>query len=387
MPSCKCIYEPREDSTMLEIYVRQHAFGLVLDMGTGSGIHAIAAALSFKVEKVIAVDVQKEVIKYCRKNIPNPKISFIQSDLFSKISGKFDTIIFNPPYLPQETDALDLLTEGGKRGYETIERFLNAVNGYLKRDGKILLVFSSFTKKEKVEELCRKNLLEFTELERKHIFFEDLYACLLYKNDLNKNLLDLGISKIRYFSKGRRGLIFTGDYKKRKIAIKTRNPRSNAGDRIKIEADWLIRLNKSGIGPRILHSGKDFIVMEFIEGGNIIDFFSQSSKNEIIALTSKIVSQLKKLDELKIDKEEMHRPIKNLIIMDGKPFLIDFERANYSGKPKNLTQFFHFISSGNVAKIFKSKGIIIDKQEIISLSRKYKKMKGKPVIDIKKIIK
>ncbi|MBI2659492.1 hypothetical protein HYX05_05335, partial [Candidatus Woesearchaeota archaeon] len=41
MVSCKSVYEPREDSTMLERYVREYAKGKVLDVGTGSGIQAI----------------------------------------------------------------------------------------------------------------------------------------------------------------------------------------------------------------------------------------------------------------------------------------------------------------------------------------------------------
>src|SRR3989338_108603 len=134
MASCKSIYDPQEDSTMLERWVRQHAKGNVLDMGTGSGIQAIAAAQSTGVKSVLAADVQKGVIGYCKSCIKNRKIKFVQSDLFKKIKGKFDTIIFNPPYLPQELKLKDLTTEGGKKGYEVIEMFLNDVNAFLKPD-------------------------------------------------------------------------------------------------------------------------------------------------------------------------------------------------------------------------------------------------------------
>ena len=160
MASCKSVYEPREDSTMLEKYVRRYTFGHVLDIGTGSGIQAIVAAQSGKVISVLATDIQKGVIGYCKKNIKNKKIKFIQSDLFKNIKGKFDSIIFNPPYLPQELKLKDLTIEGGKKGYEIIERFLNQVNDFLNSDGVILMVFSSLTRKEKVEEFIKNNLLD-----------------------------------------------------------------------------------------------------------------------------------------------------------------------------------------------------------------------------------
>src|SRR3989338_3883908 len=159
MQSCKSVYEPREDSTMLEKHVRKYARGNVLDVGTGSGIQAIAAAQCRNVKSVLATDIQKGVIEYCRKNIKNKKIRFIQSDLFEKVKGRFDTIIFNPPYLPQELKLKDLTIEAGKKGYEVIENFLNDVNSFLKPGGIVLLVFSSLTKKGKVEEFIKNNFL------------------------------------------------------------------------------------------------------------------------------------------------------------------------------------------------------------------------------------
>ena len=46
MSDCKSVYDPKEDSTLLEHYVRQYAKGSVLDIGTGSGIQAISATQS-----------------------------------------------------------------------------------------------------------------------------------------------------------------------------------------------------------------------------------------------------------------------------------------------------------------------------------------------------
>ena len=59
------IYEPREDSFMLEKWVKMLSKGKVLDVGTGSGIQAIAAL--DKAESVIAIDIQEEVVENMKK--------------------------------------------------------------------------------------------------------------------------------------------------------------------------------------------------------------------------------------------------------------------------------------------------------------------------------
>jgi len=430
MVNCKSPYEPREDSTLLEKYVRQYAHGNVLDMGTGSGIQAITAAHIKNVNSVIATDIQKSTIEYCKKNIKNKKIKFIASDLFGALYNNrnpkkfdtlensnnrnfrraqkplvFDTIIFNPPYLPEELKVKDLTIEGGKKGYEVIENFLNDVNNYLKPDGLILILFSSLTKKEKVDEYIRNNLIEFKLLEKQHYFFEDLFVYKINKSAILKELENEKLKNIKFFSKGKRGLIFTGYYKKKKVAIKIKNPDSDALLRIENEITYIKLLNKKNIGPKLIFYGKDFLVYEFLEGYNILDFldtikkdsiiekYNKKEKNNnkinknynnlqnkkiIIKIIKKIMVQMHIMDKLKINKEEMSHP-QNHIIIDKKnnPILLDFERTRYTLKPSNVTQFTDFLISKNILKILKNNRIIINKNIMINAARKYKNQENK----------
>ncbi|MBU4501170.1 MAG: methyltransferase [Nanoarchaeota archaeon] len=168
------MYEPAEDSFLLQKYVKKYAKCKVLDVGTGSGIQAITAAE--KSEDVLAIDINPEAVKAVKQKGINAKVS----DLFSNVKGKFDLIIFNPPYLPvdeREDEDSAITTTGGEKGYEIIERFLKDAKKYLKSNGKILIIFSSLT--GDVERLMKKYDYKFKKLEEKKMFMEKLYVYLL----------------------------------------------------------------------------------------------------------------------------------------------------------------------------------------------------------------
>lgn len=173
--SClKMIYEPAEDSFLLQKHVKKYAYGKVLDMGAGSGIQALTALE--KTKDVVAVDIDPSAVKLLKEKGIKAKVS----DLFSNVKGKFDLIIFNPPYLPEdkrEPKDSALTTAGGKRGYETIEKFLKQAKDFLKKDGKILMVCSSLT--GNVEELFKKYGYSFRKLDEEKFFFEKIYVYLL----------------------------------------------------------------------------------------------------------------------------------------------------------------------------------------------------------------
>lgn len=383
------LYQPREDSQLLLNQVKKHSKGLVLDIGTGSGIQALEAAKKNNVKSVVAADINKKTIQQLKKKYKNKKIKFIQNDLFSKINKKFDTIIFNPPYLPSDIKLKDLTLDGGKKGYETIEKFLNQVNKYLRPNGIILIVFSSLTKKGKIDEFIVNNMLEFELLDKKHIFFEDLYVYLIKKQKILQQLERRKIKNIKKLTKGHRGLIYTGNLKGKKIAIKIKNPESKAVGRIKNESNYLKLLNKHKIGSKLLFFSNDYFVYEFISGDFIEDFIKKSSKTAIIKVLKDVFNQMFVLDKLGINKEEMHHPVKHIIVskkpvlvdarkskISGiskttKVVLIDFERCHKTLKPHNVTQFCQYIIK--LSKLLKEKGIVVDKNKIIRLSKKYKK--------------
>jgi len=166
------IYEPAEDSYLLQKWVKKLVRNKVLDIGCGSGIQSETALKNTKY--VLPVDINIEAVEQCKE------YGAVQSDLFSNVKGRFDWIIFNPPYLPrdsQEDEESAVITTGGEQGYEIIERFLKDAKEYLRVGGQILLVCSSLT--GDVESMFKKRKYDFKLLDSQKVFFEELVVYLL----------------------------------------------------------------------------------------------------------------------------------------------------------------------------------------------------------------
>ncbi|MFT4304109.1 MAG: HemK2/MTQ2 family protein methyltransferase [Candidatus Woesearchaeota archaeon] len=367
------IYESDEDSYLLSKYVEKliKPNYKVLDIGCGSGIQCETALK--KTKSVLGVDINSNAIEYCKKSEYCNSAKFKQSDLFSNIKKqKYDVIIFNPPYLPDAKDPknMKLYTTGGKKGYEIIERFLSEVNYYLTENGFILLLFSSLTKKDVVDQLISNYLLDFKLLDKKSIMMEVLYCYKITKSSLLKKLNRKNIHNSYYLSKGKRGIVYKAKFKNKNIVIKIKNSKSQALNTIINEGNWLKKLNKYNIGPKLYFYDEDMIVMEYIDGILIGDYIKSFNEKKIKKIILLLLDQMYIMDKLKIEKKEMVRPLKHIIIRKDKPVLIDFERVKLVELPGNVTQFLEFLSRLN----------IIDRKKSIKLSMNYKKE-----YDIKKI--
>ncbi len=190
------VYRPDDDSylaaELLEKELDRSADHLsVLDMGTGSGILGITAAVNPKVDLVMFADLNPAAVETSAKNLALnssvicSKCLFVKTNLFSDIplDSKFDLILFNAPYLPNEKDgsSLKLALDGGITGVELTSRFLEGAIKHLKDNGRILIVHSSLANERRLK--AKISSLKLVELEtvKRHIFFEDISATLLKK--------------------------------------------------------------------------------------------------------------------------------------------------------------------------------------------------------------
>ena len=165
----------------------------ILDLCTGSGIIAITLKKEIveKYTEIVASDISEKALSIAIENANNnnANITFIKSDLFDNISGKFDLIISNPPYISYK-DKITIkdsvlnydphlalfAEEDGIYFYRKIIE--NAVH-YLSKDGVIFFEIG-YDQKEKIFELGKNN--NFITTVYKDINDRDRIAKLIYYN-------------------------------------------------------------------------------------------------------------------------------------------------------------------------------------------------------------
>ena len=77
----------------------------ILDIGTGSGIIGITLAAELPNVEVVATDISEDALKTAVNNAEKvdviDRVQFLNSDMFKEISGVFDLVVSNPPYIPK----------------------------------------------------------------------------------------------------------------------------------------------------------------------------------------------------------------------------------------------------------------------------------------------
>lgn len=178
------IYSPEEDSYLMSeffgkiipIWINENPDMSFFEVGAGSGINLKSIFdAGVKKQNIFSCDKNLEAVNHCRR------LGFdncVQSDLFNNIpkTKKFDVIIFNPPYLPEdenysEPEDSKLMTTGGKDGNEVIIEFLKQAKNFLKEKGKIFLITSSLSKKVNFGDFGYFARL----VKEKKLFFERLF--------------------------------------------------------------------------------------------------------------------------------------------------------------------------------------------------------------------
>ena len=210
------------------------------------------------------------------------------------------------------------------------------------------------------------------------------------KQQLNarvKELTKLGMTGISFqgktrigtldvVGKGYVGVVVLAKKRRNVMALKIRRLDSQR-EEMRNEAVLLKLANQVGVGPKLLDSSKNFLLMEFLEGEKIGEWIKnlggRGSVSKLKEVIRKVLEECYKLDKEGFDHGELSSISKHVIV--GKKItLIDFESGSKKRKVSNVTsatQAF-FIGSGiskKVQKLYK----IPSKKEMIKVLRDYKK--------------
>lgn len=177
------VYEPAEDSFLLAEAALDQIKGSerILEAGCGSGI--ISAIIKNNTgARITGIDINPYAAACTRDN----GVEAIRGDLLNCIRGKFDIILFNPPYLPtneseRTKDWINIALDGGSDGRKIINRFLEDAGSYLVDNGRILMLLSSFTGIEDVKSKMKSLGYEIEEKNTERISFEQLLVIVATK--------------------------------------------------------------------------------------------------------------------------------------------------------------------------------------------------------------
>ena len=142
----------------------------ILDVGTGSGVIALSLATKFPEATITATDASDEALALAGENAVRlglqEKVVFLKSDLLEAVSGAFDLIVANLPYIPmgdRPTLSREVLHDpetalfAGERGTEMICKLIDAARAHLSAGGLLALELGIGQAEELAALMAEKN--------------------------------------------------------------------------------------------------------------------------------------------------------------------------------------------------------------------------------------
>jgi putative serine/threonine protein kinase len=183
------------------------------------------------------------------------------------------------------------------------------------------------------------------------------------------------LNNIPVLGKGYAGVVVLSRFHKKEVALKIRRIDSIRPE-MKSEAKLLKLANKAGVGPRLIDSTKNFIIMDYIKGRKIGDWVKElkgrGSAGKLRAVIKKVLEDCHTLDKIQLDHGELSYIHKHVIV-GTTPCIIDYESSSKNRRTSNVTSATQsiFIGSGLsnlVKKIIK----VPNKGKLIVSLKRYK---------------
>lgn len=190
---------------------------------------------------------------------------------------------------------------------------------------------------------------------------------------------------VKILGKGHSGVVLkVKTYSGKKLALKIRRLDSRRKDCL-TEVNNQKLANLAGIGPKIIENTNDLVLMDYVNGKCISDWFIDSSmsinlnKKSVCRLVNEILEQCYRLDSLSLDHGELTRIDSHIMVSDNNQIsIIDFESSSTKRKPSNVTSVTQALFwSGSVSKKISHYIKIKDYEVLLIQLRHYKKKRNR----------
>ena len=180
--------------------------------------------------------------------------------------------------------------------------------------------------------------------------------------------------------KGCVGIVIAAHLDSGKVALKIRRTDANRTT-MEREARMLEIANSVSVGPKLLGTSENFLVMELFEGDLIEDWIAhpdlERNKEIVIGLLRDVLEQCFRLDKVRLDHGELSQARKHILIETGQARILDFETASIMRKPKNLSSVCQYLFvSSHVAQTMETILSRIDLNQLKNALAAYKQVKN-----------
>jgi putative serine/threonine protein kinase len=160
-------------------------------------------------------------------------------------------------------------------------------------------------------------------------------------------------------------------------ALKIRRTDANRPD-MDNEARITSIANRLGVGVPIYGHTKDFILMKLLEYQELYQWLrglkGQGTRNAARVMLHSVLNQCRKLDIMGVDHGQLSNLRKHAVVADGRAWIMDFESASTTRRPKNVTTAAQYLFvGGKVSPRIRNMLGIRDTNPLLGLLSEYKR--------------
>ena len=145
----------------------------VLELGCGSGLISIVAAKAGGL--ITASDLSRTAIQNTKRNALRNEviIETVHSDLFDNIHGRFDVIIINPPYYPNDATDEPMLAWNCGRNFEYFVKLFSQLSNHISANSRVLMVLTKGCDRSSIFRIASNAGFKFELIAEKNVLFDE----------------------------------------------------------------------------------------------------------------------------------------------------------------------------------------------------------------------